>query len=197
VLSEVLPGGTFPVIVRPLGSHAGFGLDRIDDTGALRDYLGKRPEEEFFVSPYVDYAGADGLFRKYRIVVIGGKAYACHMAVADQWKVWYLNADMALSVPNRIEEAVFMQFFESEFAARHAHALDEMARRIGLDYFIVDCAETRDGKLLVFEADNSAIVHDMDPPNVYPYKPAQMQIIFNAFAAMLHERATRAKSCAA
>ena len=31
-------------------------------------YLADRPEQEFFVSRFVDYAGNDGLFRKYRIV---------------------------------------------------------------------------------------------------------------------------------
>ena len=53
---------------------------------------------------------------------------------------------------------------------------------------------TRDGGLLVFEADHCAIVHDMDPVNVYPYKPAQMQAIFAAFAAMLKERARTARA---
>ena len=75
--------------------------------------------------------------------------------------------------------------------ARGAARGREMAVRIGLDYVAIDCAETKDGALLIFEADNTAIVHDMDPPSVYPYKPAQMQKIFNAFRAMLYRRAGR------
>ena len=39
--------------------------------------------------------------------------------------------------------------------------------------------------LLIFEADNTAIVHDMDPPDLFPYKAPQMRKIFDAFAAML------------
>ncbi len=196
-LGNLLAGEAFPIIIRPLGSHAGFGLARIDDIGMLGDYLGARTEDEFFISPYIDYAGADGMFRKYRIVIVGGKPYPCHMAIADQWKVWYLNADMAVSVPHRIEEAMFMQFFDQEFGLRHAAALAAMTGRIGLDYFIVDCAETSDGALLIFEADSCAIVHDMDPPNVYPYKPEHMRRIFEAFVAMLRDRAGVSKSCAA
>jgi hypothetical protein len=42
---------------------------------------------------------------------------------------------------------------------------------------------------LMFEADNTAIVHNMDSPAVFPYKPPQMRRIFEAFAAMLHRRA--------
>ena len=60
-----------------------------------------------------------------------------------------------------------------------------MAERVGLDYFTVDCAETEDGELLIFEADNTAVVHNMDLPDVFPYKPPQMRKIFDAFAAML------------
>ena len=188
-LRDVLRDGVFPLIARPTGSHAGFGLCRIADAAELQAYLAGRPEEAFFISRFVDYASPDGMFRKYRIVFVDGKPYACHMAIADEWKVWYLNADMAVSVPHRTEEAMFMLQFDQEFAVRHRRALTDMASRIGLEYVAIDCAETRDGSLLVFEADNTAIVHDMDPPSVYPYKPAQMQKIFKAVQAMFARRA--------
>jgi hypothetical protein len=122
-------------------------------------------------------------------VLVDAKPYACHMAIADEWKVWYLNADMALSVPHRLEEAMFMETFDQGFAARHAAALAQLSARMGLDYVAIDCAETSDGALLVFEADNTAIVHDMDPPSVYPYKSPQMHKIFKAVQAMLYRRA--------
>ena len=192
-----LADGEFPLIIRPVGSHAGFGLDRLEDRIALAAYLAERPENEFFLSRFVDYASPDGLFRKFRLVVVDGTPHACHMAIADEWKVWYLNADMAVSVPHRMEEAMFMHDFDSGFAARHAPALTEMISRLGLDYVAIDCAETPDGDLLVFEADNTAIVHDMDPPSVYPYKQAQMQKIFRAVQAMLYRHAGRRNATAA
>jgi hypothetical protein len=188
-LRDVLADGQFPLIIRPVGSHAGFGLAKVADCAALKDYVAGRDESDFFVSRFVDYSSADGNFRKYRIVIVDGKPFACHMAIAEEWKVWYLNADMALSVPHRTEEAMFMLMFDQEFAVRHRRALKEMASRIGLDYVTIDCAETRDRALLVFEADNTAVVHDMDPPSVYPYKPSQMRKIFTAVQAMLARRA--------
>ena len=186
-------GLNFPVIIRPLGSHAGFGLSKIESGEALDAYLKERPEEEFFLSPFIDYASNDGQFRKYRIALVGGVPYPVHMAVCEEWKVWYLNADMALSAANRAEEARFLLVFDETFGARHTRALAEMAARIGLDYVLIDCAETRDGKLLVFEADHCAIVHDMDPVNVYPYKPGAMRKLFAAFAAMLKDKARPAR----
>ncbi len=187
----------FPVIVRPRGSHAGVGLEKIDEPLELSLYLDERDEQEFFVSRFVDYASEDGQFRKYRIVFVDGTAYACHMAIARRWDIWYLNANMAGSESKRLEEATFMQTFDIGFGRRHRSVLDAIAARVGLDYFIIDCAETRDGALLVFEADNTAVVHNMDSPEVFPYKPPQMQKIFAAFAAMIDKRAaSRAEQAA-
>jgi hypothetical protein len=190
-------GLDFPLIIRPVGSHAGAGLAKVDRAAALADYLKQRSEDHFFISPYVDYASADGAFRKYRIAMIDGRAFPVHMAIAAEWKVWYLNADMAVSAAHRIEEARFMELFDEQFAARHGEALAQLTDRVGLDYVLLDCAETRDGRLLIFEADHCAVVHDMDPVNVYPYKPASMRKLFDAFGAMLRRRAATSASRAA
>jgi hypothetical protein len=187
----------FPLIVRPRGSHAGAGLAKLDDHDAIKCYLDARPEPEFFVARFIDYSSDDDLFRKYRIVFIDGWPYACHMAIADRWDIWYLNAGMSVDTTKRIEEEIFMQTFDIGFARRHAVALTGIADRIGLDYFTVDCAETKSGSLLIFEADNTAIVHDMYPPDVFPYKAPQMRKVFNAFAAMLDRRASRSRERAA
>jgi hypothetical protein len=196
-LKNIAADLAFPVIVRPRGSHAGAGLAKIDDHAALARYLGERHEQNFFISRFVDYAGDDGLFRKCRIVFIDGQPYACHMAVADRWDIWYLNAGMSASASKRLEEETFMRTFDTGFARRHQTALTGLAGRIGLDYFTVDCAETKNGSLLIFEADNTAIVHDMDPPEIFPYKPPQMHKIFKAFAAMLDRLAQHARERAA
>jgi len=187
----------FPAIIRPRGSHAGAGLAKIDDPTAIGRYLGERQEQEFFISRFVDYAGGDGLYRKYRIVVIDGRPYACHLAIADRWDIWYLNAGMSLSAGKRLEEEAFMRTFDIGFAHRHRTALAGMIGRIGLDYFTVDCAETKDGSLLIFEADHTAIVHNMDPPDIFPYKAPQMRKVFDAFAAMLYRRAGHIREKAA
>jgi glutathione synthase/RimK-type ligase-like ATP-grasp enzyme len=187
----------FPIIVRPRGSHAGVGLAKLDDPSALVRYLSERTEQEFFVSRFVDYANEDGLFRKYRVVFIAGRAYACHMAIAGRWDIWYLNAGMSDNAAKRLEEETFMRTFDIGFARRHATALAGMAERIGLDYFTIDCAENKDGDLLIFEADNTAVVHNMDSPEVFPYKPPQMRRIFEAFAAMLYGRARPGRERAA
>jgi len=191
MLADIAVDLAFPVIVRPRGSHAGNGLARIDDGASLASYLDEHEGDLFLISRFVDYASADGLFRKYRLVLVDGHAYACHMAIAELWDIWYLNAGMMESALKRLEEETFMRTFDIGFGRRHQAALTAMAERIGLDYFTVDCAETKDGSLLIFEADNTAVVHNMDSSVVFPYKPPQMRKIFDAFAAMLERRAGR------
>jgi hypothetical protein len=196
-LAEIAGDLAFPVIIRPRGSHAGVGLARIDDVAAMQRYLDESDAEAFFVARFIDYAGEDGVFRKYRVVFVDGRPYACHMAVADRWDIWYLNAGMSDDAGKRLEEANFMSTFDIGFGRRHRSALAAMAERVGLDYFIVDCAETKDGSLLIFEADNTAVVHNMDRPEVFPYKPPQMRKIFDAFVAMLERRVAQARERAA
>ena len=196
-LSEIPGELQFPLVVRPRGSHAGVGFAKLDDGDAIKGYLAERPEQYFFVSRFIDYASGDGLFRKYRVAFIEGRPYACHMAIADRWDIWYLNAGMSENPGKRLEEETFMRTFDIGFGRRHRAALAEMADRTGLDYFTIDCAENRRGELLIFEADNTAVVHNMDSPAVFPYKPPQMRKIFDAFAAMMHRRGRKGREQAA
>jgi hypothetical protein len=190
-VEDLVPDGAFPVLLRPMDSHGGKGLACIAGPEELAEYLNRVSSEAFFLSPFVDYRGTDGLHRKMRIAFIDGAPYACHMAVAEHWMLHYLNAGMDADSAKREEEARHFATFDTDFAVRHAAALEGLCQRAGLDYFAIDCAETRDGKLLIFEADTAMIVHDMDPPALYPYKGPQMRRVFQAFRAMLDRHTGR------
>jgi len=187
----LLPGGAFPLIVRPVDSHAGTDLHKVGDVAALGAYLAAHAADAFYLAPFVDYAGPDGQFRKYRIVLIDGRPFICHLAISSHWMVHYLNAGMDGSAGKRAEEAAGMADFDTGFARRHAAALADIDARIGLPYLGIDCAETRDGRLLVFEVDNAMVVHAMDDPDRYPYKRPAMDKVFRAFEAMLLRAAGR------
>jgi glutathione synthase/RimK-type ligase-like ATP-grasp enzyme len=184
-VTAILPDGGFPIIVRPVGSHAGHGLEKIDDADAIARYLESEAAAEFYISRFVDYRSADGQFRKYRIILIEGKPFICHMAISDHWMIHYLNAGMTDSADKRAEEAAMMARFDDGFAVRHAAAFQAITDILQLDYVGLDCGETIDGKLLIFEADSDMIVHAMDPVDMFPYKPAAMRKLFDAFHTML------------
>ena len=185
-LRHLLAEGAFPIIVRPVDSHAGRGLSKIDAPADLAAYLDRIAGDEFFVSPFVDYRSADGQFRKYRIVLIDGVAYPVHMAISDDWMIHYLNAGMVASAAKRTEEARFMDGFRAGFGVTHASALRAIGERLALDYLVIDCGETKAGELLVFEVCTGAVVHAMDPVEVFPYKRPHMAAIFAAFRALVH-----------
>ncbi len=186
-----LPGTAFPCIIRPLDAHGGRGLAKIESAQQLADYLAGQAATHFYLASFVDYRSADGQHRKYRIALCNGRAYACHMAIAAEWMVHYKDAGMDTTPSKREEEAVFMQTFDSGFGMRHQDALQAIARRTGLDYVVMDCAETADGRLLVFELDNRAFVHAIDAPEMFPYRAPVMKRLFTSFRQLLDDAAAR------
>jgi hypothetical protein len=183
-LADLFEGCDFPAIVRPVGSHAGKDLEKITRAEELAVYLDKVGDEQFFVSRFIDYRSADGQFRKYRIALIDGEAYACHMGVSEHWMIHYLNAGMYANAAKREEEAQFMANF-GDFAARHRVALAAIHRRTQLDYVCIDCAESPGGELLVFEIDHCAVVHAMDSEDLFPFKQTAMRKARDAFRGFL------------
>ena len=186
----LLAAGT-AAIIRPVGSHAGQELEKLETQADLAAYLGRSGADAFFVTRFVDYRSPDGLFRKFRVAFIDRAPFLCHMATSGHWMVHYLNAGMNENADRRAEEARAMETFDAGFATRHAAAFAVLNDWMGLDYYQIDCAETQDGRLLVFEVDTAAIVHLMDPPDLFPYKPMQMRRVFAAFDAMLRRHAGR------
>ena len=191
------PDLNLPLLLRPAGSHAGQGLARITTRADLHLWSAENRCEAAFAMPFIDYRRADGLYAKARVVMIKGQAFAGHLAISDHWMVHYLNAGMDRHPQRRAEEADWMRRFDAPpaagcdagFAWRHRSALAALHRRIGLDYYAIDCAELPDGRLLIFELDVAMIVHDMDAAEVFPYKKAAMKKLFSAFLQALTNEA--------
>ena len=184
-LEDLLADGRFPILVRPLDSHAGDGLAKLAGPAELAAYLAEHPQAAFYVAPFIDYRSKDGFYRKQRIAFVRGRAFISHMAISEHWMVHYLSAGMAESAAKRDEEGRFFASFDADFARRHRAAFDALQHTIGLDYFGIDCAELADGRLLLFEADVAMIVHALDPEDLYPYKKPAMARLFAGFQAGL------------
>jgi glutathione synthase/RimK-type ligase-like ATP-grasp enzyme len=186
-LPALFDGCDFPIILRPVGSQGGRDLAKIDTPQDLSNYLVGVDASEFYLSRFIDYSGADGLFRKMRVALIDGAPFACHMAVSSHWMVHYVNAGMYEEPAKRDEEASFMLHFD-DFAQRHHGALEAIASRTKLDYLCIDCAQTQDGQLLIFEIDHAMVVHAMDLEEQFPYKQPHMLKVKNAFRDLLIRR---------
>lgn len=186
-LAAACDGVDFPVILRPRDSHGGHGLARLADRDALAAYLEDSGHGEFLISPFIDYRDADGLYRKYRVVLVDGEPFASHMGISSDWMIHYLNAGMYEDAHKRAGEAAWMASFDA-FADRHRTALDAIHERSGLDYVCIDCAQTADGELLVFEIGNAMVVHAMDSAELFPHKQTHMAKVQTAFRDLLERR---------
>ena len=196
-LARVLECGEFPLVVRPVDSHKGQGQAKLQSPADLLAYLQSRGEEDFYLTRFVDYRSPDGQFRKYRIVFIGGRPELCHLAISEHWMVHYMSAGMTESAGKRAEEARVMRDFDRDFPQRHGKALATIARNLELEYVGIDCGETDDGELLIFEVDSGMTVHSMDPPGLFPYKGPQMRKVFDAFRALVINAARRGSNVTA
>lgn len=193
-LSELIENCDFPVILRPVDSHAGRDLVKIENSMEITAYLAQVDVTAFFLSKFIDYSGQDGQFRKFRIALVDGHPFACHMAVSSHWMIHYVNAGMYEDADKRAEERFFMENFP-DFAERHQTALNEIYQRTKLDYLCIDCAETRAGELLIFEIDHAMVVHAMDSEELFPHKQFHMQKVKSAFRDFLIRLNSGKTSC--
>ena len=118
-------------------------------------------------------------------------------------RITYL--DHAATTPMRPEAVEAMLPFLTERFGNPsgAHPMARDARRAVDEArdVVADCLGCAPGEVVFTgsgtEADNTAIVHDMDPPDIFPYKLPQMRKVFDAFAAMLQRRAEKIREKAA
>jgi hypothetical protein len=98
----------FPLLLRAPGFHTGQHFVRVETQAQLAAALDELPGEEILAIEYLDARGADGLARKYRVVMIDGALYPLHLAISSDWKVHYFTANMATDQRLREEEARFL-----------------------------------------------------------------------------------------
>ncbi len=185
--AAAVAGVGLPFLIRPIDTHGGLGFEKIDSDEARDRYLEGADALEFYVSDYIDYQSADGLFRKFRVALIDRRPFVCHLAIGEHWMVHYKSAGMEQHADRRAEEARFMADFEEGFLARHGAAFERIARTLDCDYVVLDCGLAKDGRLILFEADNRGLIHDTDPVDLFPFKKAVMAEAFSAFVTMLDQ----------
>ncbi len=185
-------GLAYPVTVRPVGRHGGQGLERLDTPQDAAAH--PLADGDLYLSQYCDYRSPDGCFRKYRVVLVDGEPWPYHLAVGDRWVLHYVTADMTAAPWKTEEERRFLDDPEAVLGTRAWQALREIGRRLGLDYCGVDFAVLPDGRLLVFEANATMLVHPEEEGDAaLRFKNPYVQRIVDAFDRMLERRQAQAR----
>lgn len=189
-LFELLDDGrlTLPLLLRPAGTHAGHGMELLETKDQVTASLDQLAGQDLYALSFVDYSGADGQFRKYRVVMVDGQPFPFHMGLSTHWMVHYANATPKDRAQMDAEEERFLSHFDQVFAPQLQDDLRAMTDILGLDFFAVDCGIHKDGRLVLFEVDAGAIIHTLDNPDLYPYKHKYVPRIFDAVHRMIVQR---------
>jgi hypothetical protein len=124
----------------------------VRDRDELASVAATLPGDRLLAIELLDARGADGHYRKYRVLSIGGKLYPIHLARSTQWKVHYFSADQVRTPEAMMEEERFLTEMQRAIGARAMRAIEEATQRIGLAYFGIDFALDPNGNALFFEA---------------------------------------------
>jgi glutathione synthase/RimK-type ligase-like ATP-grasp enzyme len=158
-------GLTYPVLVRPAGSHKGVGMVRVESADAMAaaaPLVGKRA---LYTTEFRDFVSPDGRYRKYRIAIIGDAIFLRHVIIGHSW---LLHAG-SRSGNTLAEEADALAAFPTGAGIALRPLLLEMGRRLELDYFGIDCSISETGEVLLFEANGcmNLLENTQPSPNMW------------------------------
>ena len=177
-------GLAYPLLIRPMGSHGGQGLVRADSPADL-ETVALVPGHDVFATEFHEFESGDGWRRKYRMIFVDRRPYPYHLAISRQWLVHYESADMPGDPLRIAEEREFLEDPEGVLGARAYAAVAAIGRRIDLDYCGVDFSLLPDGRVLVFEANATMLVHHEAVSGPLAHKNPYVDTICAAFQALL------------
>ena len=169
---------------RPAGRHGGEDLERLSTEETLAR-LARPQTQPAYITRYHHYRSADGFYRKYRMVFVGGEAFPYHLAIAPDWLVHHRSAGMETDPARRSEEMAFLRDPRRALGDRAFAAVEGVGEAMGLDYAGLDFSLTADGRVLVFEANAAMCVHTEPEDGVFAAKNAYVTPILEAFRRML------------
>jgi len=174
-----------PLLVRPTGSHGGKGLERALTWPELEACAAARGDQDLYVAAYRDYRSADGLYRKGRVIFVDRRPYPYHWAGSDHWMVHYDASGAGDDPVRRAEELAFLDDPVGALGPRAWAAITRIGRRLDLDYCGLDFSLLPDGRVLVFEANATMLVHPEEDSGPLAAKNPAVRRIIDAFQTRL------------
>jgi hypothetical protein len=184
-------GFTWPLLLRSPGFHAGAHFVKVDDPSSLGRAVENLPGTTLLVIQFLDTRGRDGKFRKYRVMMVGGRLYPLHLAVSANWKVHYFSADMADRPEHRAEDEAFLRDMPGVFGLETTQALERVRELLALDYGGIDFTLDAHRRVVVFEANAAMAVVAPGEHERWAYRIAPVRRIHDAVHRMLLTTAGR------
>jgi len=145
-------GLTFPAILRESGTHSGRMIGLLPSPDECPPTA--RAKRGYHLTEFVDFKSEDGLYRKYRVFVFGGRPVFRHMIISDGWNVHAADRErFMMARPALVDESqsLYARGFES-LPATVQKVLRRIEERMELDFYGVDFGVLPDGRVVLFEA---------------------------------------------
>lgn len=182
-------GFAYPFLIRAPGFCAGRQFYYVENDASLDTAIDAMDKKEYILIEYIDTRDAQGLYRKYRMLLIDGRQHPLHLALSDHWKVHYFSTDMATRPDLRAVEAEFLSDPQRAMGEGAVTAIQAVGESLGLDYCGVDYGFDRSGKLVVFEANGAMSIVRPGNENHWAYRRTASNAALAATGAMLTRRA--------
>jgi tetratricopeptide (TPR) repeat protein len=173
----------FPLLLRPLAKHGGEGVSLHRSIDTLWPDV-QALNAPCYLTMFRNYRSADGHFRKYRSILIDRKPYPYHLAIGPEWMVHYFSAGMTSQTWKLEEERRFLEDPHGSLGERAMHALEAIGAKLDLDYAGIDYTLLDDGRVLVFEANATMLVHREVAGGMLAHKNVFVERIVEAFEQM-------------
>ncbi|HTX04022.1 MAG TPA: tetratricopeptide repeat protein [Candidatus Acidoferrales bacterium] len=188
---DAVPDVGWPMLLRAPGFHSGQHFVRVDGPQEIAQALALLPGDDLLAIEALPSQSADGLFRKYRMMIVDGELYPMHAAISSDWKVHFFSAEMAQHPERRREDEAFLGSPESVLGPQALRALHAIRARLELDYGGIDFGLDEHGRILVFEANATMTVPAPPSGALWDYRRMHATRILEATRSMLLARARR------
>ncbi len=178
----------FPVIFRQAGDHGGISTIRVEDR-TKQFYAFPLDGRDYYLTQFVDYAEEDGLYAKYRLVVVEGEVFIRHAIFSDNWVI-HSSSRKFMQKHNKYQtqEAAILESFETDIRPKIQDITKEIYHRLGLDYFGIDCNIDNKFNIILFEVNANMNIFTNTSTSSENIWNRQLTIISDAVKKMIIEK---------
>ena len=185
-------GIEFPLLLRSPGFHTGQYFISVTSPENLAEAVAGLPGTDLLVMQVLDASNRHGDKHKFRVMFVDGELYPLHLAISKNWKVHYFSADMEIEPEYRVLEEQFLNNMSGLLGDEVMAALNSIRQVLGLDYGGIDFAIDQNGKVLLFEANATMLVHQPENVQKWAYRQEAAKRIMDAVRSMILNRISAA-----
>jgi hypothetical protein len=175
-----------PWIARRCGSDAAEATALVADQGALLRFAADHPGD-VYLSEVLDFASADGLYRKYRVRVVDGEPVPEHVFIDRNTQV-HPDSSRKVAAENLAFLEEERQFVSAPCAPEIDAVLRRVHERVGTDFYAVDFAMLPNDRLLLLGL--GAAMQAGDTRSIVPWSKDVLRSIVGRFSTLLRRKAS-------